>query len=219
MAKLGRVLEAPTVQDAYAALLAHWENPADLVRADGSGRGSAVARPAPWGGAANAGEVTDQLLRSDLAGFLPDDVLTKVDRAAMAVSLEVRAPFLDRRVLQTAWRIPAAMKVHDGTTKWVLRQILDRHVPRSLMARPKMGFGVPIDSWLRGPLRPWAEDLLAVDALNRHALLEPEPIRQAWRRHLDGHRDLGYELWDVLMLQAFMDHWHGGIPAARSQCG
>ncbi len=139
--------------------------------------------------------------------YLPDDVLTKVDRASMAVSLETRAPFLDRGVLEAAWRLPTSSKVRDGTSKWVLRQILYGHVPRALVDRPKMGFGVPLAEWLRGPLRPWAEDLFSRDALTRHGLLDPAPVRRAWRLHTDRKRDLGYELWDVLMLQAWLDRW------------
>ena len=218
-AKVGKVLRAPTVQDAYASLLSHWDDPAMLV----PGLEYSAAGPVPasggWGAGPGTGTgtrtVTDQLLRSDLVAYLPDDVLTKVDRASMAVSLEVRTPFLDRTVLEAAWRVPSDMKVLDGTTKWVLRQILYRHVPRSLVERPKMGFGVPIDSWLRGPLRPWAEDLLAVDSLSRHGLLNPGPIRRAWDLHRTGRRDLGDGLWDVLMFQAFMARW-GTTPSGGS---
>jgi asparagine synthase (glutamine-hydrolysing) len=151
--------------------------------------------------------VMAQLLRSDLVTYLPDDVLTKVDRASMAVSLETRTPFLDRGVLEAAWRLPATSKLRDGVSKWMLRQVLYRHVPAALVDRPKMGFGIPLDSWLRGPLRPWAEDLLSIAALNRHGLLRPEPVREAWGLHLAKRRDLSYELWDVLMLQAWMERW------------
>jgi asparagine synthase (glutamine-hydrolysing) len=219
--KVGRVLQAPTLGHAYAALLAHWDDPSSLVL----GAGSSGAAPSPsddWADGAPTGDVTDQLLRSDLTSYLPDDVLTKVDRAAMAASLETRTPFLDRGVLDVAWRIPADWKIHEGTTKWALRSVLDRHVPRDLVDGPKMGFGVPLDAWLRGPLRPWAEDLLSEEAVKRHGLLDPFPVRRAWRQHLAGHRDRGYELWDVLMLQAFMDRWSAGaasssVSAAEAQ--
>jgi asparagine synthase (glutamine-hydrolysing) len=209
VSKLGRVLQSPSVAQAYTALTSHWEDPSALVL--GHEIHSVAHHLAPSGRPSiqSRNEITDQLLRSDLAAFLPDDVLTKVDRAAMAVSLETRAPFLDRAVFDAAWRVPSNLKVHEGQGKWVLRQILDRYVPRTLIDRPKMGFGLPIDAWLRQGLRPWAEDLLSMGSLTRYGLLDPKPIRRAWGVHLSGRRDLGYELWDVLMLQAFMDRWCG----------
>jgi asparagine synthase (glutamine-hydrolysing) len=205
VAKLGRVLEAPSVRDAYGALIAHWEDPASVVLG---------VPPLVDGRVPDIGgeDVMSQLLRADLTTYLPDDVLTKVDRASMAVSLETRAPFLDRGVLDVAWRLPGSSKLRDGVSKWMLRQVLYRHVPRALVDRPKMGFGIPISTWLRGPLRPWAEDLLAAPALARHGVLDPGPVREAWRLHLSKRRDLGYELWDVLMLEAWLDRWKS--PAA-----
>jgi asparagine synthase (glutamine-hydrolysing) len=170
----------------------------------------AAPEPAVLGnghGGTGGSDVMSQLLRTDLTTYLPDDILTKVDRAAMAVSLETRTPFLDRGVLEAAWRLPPTSKRRDGTGKWILRQILYRHVPQPLVDRPKMGFGVPVDSWLRGPLRPWAEDLLSDGALRRHGLLNPEPVRQAWDLHQAKRRDLSAELWDVLMLQAWLERW------------
>jgi asparagine synthase (glutamine-hydrolysing) len=203
VAKLGRVLQASSVDGAYQALVSHWEDPAALVL--GAERSSADGHSQPVGN--GAGDVMGQLLRSDLVTYLPDDVLTKVDRASMAVSLETRTPFLDRGVLEAAWRLPATSKLRDGVSKWMLRQVLYRHVPAALVDRPKMGFGIPLDAWLRGPLRPWAEDLLSTAALTRHGLLRPEPVRQAWQLHLAKRRDLSYELWDVLMLQAWLERW------------
>ncbi len=170
--KLGRVLQASSVQEAYRSLTAHWEHPAELVpgvRARPSTEALDDTHLRGWDG---EGDVTAQLLKSDLVSYLPDDVLTKVDRASMAVSLETRAPFLDRGVLEAAWRLPTSTKVRDGKSKWVLRRILYRHVPPALVDRPKMGFGVPLAEWLRGPLRPWAEDLLSPDALD-----PPRPAR------------------------------------------
>jgi asparagine synthase (glutamine-hydrolysing) len=205
--KLGRVLQAPTPSAAYAALTSHWQHPSSLLAAS---HGSAAATPAAaLKEPTDIGRdgVMDALLRADLATYLPDDILTKVDRAAMAVSLETRAPFLDRGVLDVAWRLPPGSKVRGGTSKWLLRQVLHRHVPAALVERPKMGFGVPLGHWLRGPLRPWAEDLLSASALQRHAVLRPQPVRAAWKHHLGGRRDLSYELWDVLMLQAWLERW------------
>jgi asparagine synthase (glutamine-hydrolysing) len=201
VAKVGRVLEAASVREAYGALIAHWQDPASVVLGITPAHDGQVP---DIGG----GDVMSQLLRADLTTYLPDDILTKVDRASMAVSLETRAPFLDRGVLEVAWRLPVSSKIRAGVTKWALRQVLYRHVPRSMVDRPKMGFGIPISEWLRGPLRPWAEDLLAAPALARHGLLDPVPVREAWRLHLSKRRDLAYELWDVLMLEAWLDRWH-----------
>ena len=171
--KLGRVLEARNPQNAYDMLRSSWTDPSTVVLGTATRSGPThVDRSKPnWA----TSDIMDALLRSDLTTYLPDDVLTKVDRAAMAVSLETRAPFLDRAVLDVAWRLPQSSKLRDGTSKWMLRQVLHRHVPASLVDRPKMGFGAPMADWLRGPLRPWAEELLTSASLRRHGLLDPVP--------------------------------------------
>jgi len=151
------------------------------------------------------------MMATDALNYLPNDILTKVDRAAMAASLETRAPFLDHRVAEVAWRLPMAMKIRPGrggsTSKWALRQILYKYVPPELIERPKAGFGIPIGQWLRGPLRGWAEDLLEPGLMQRQGYLRPEPIQRLWRQHLSGRFDHTTRLWTVLMWQAWLAEW------------
>ena len=201
--KLGQVLAAAGPEEAYLALVSHWQAPQSLVL--GAPPGASLAGdPGSWPA---LGSVTEQMLWLDLVSYLPDDILTKLDRAAMAVSLETRVPFLDRQVLDLAWRLPVSVKIHDGVTKWILRRVLHRVVPAALVERPKMGFGLPLGPWLRGPLRPWAEELLSEQRLRRDEVLDPAPVRRAWGDHLAGRRDFAYELWDVLALQSWLDRW------------
>ncbi len=203
VAKVGKVLAASDRADAYRSLVSHWDGAESMVI---GAQTRELSYPDSRDGPALSG-TTEQMLWLDLIGYLPDDILTKLDRAAMAPSLETRVPFLDRSVLDLAWRLPMEMKLHGGTTKWVLRQVLYRHVPAALVDRPKMGFGVPIGSWLRGRLRPWADGLLDEKRLAHQGLLDVEPVRRAWSQHLAGRRDNAYALWDVLVLQAWIERW------------
>lgn len=154
-------------------------------------------------------EPLEQMMALDALAYLPDDILVKVDRAAMGVSLETRVPLLDHRVVEFAWRLPLQLKLRDGETKWILRQVLYRHVPRELIERPKMGFGVPMGEWLKGGLRDWAEALLDPARLRREGFLRPEPVRRCWDEHVSGRRDWQYVLWGVLMFQQWLEHHEG----------
>jgi asparagine synthase (glutamine-hydrolysing) len=200
MHKLAEVLAVPNPQTLYKNLVSHWKNPTTLVL------GSSevlidLNNPLSW---ANLPDFTHQMMYLDSISYLPDDILVKVDRASMGVSLESRVPLLDHRVVEFAWRIPLSFKIRNSKGKWLLRQLLYKYVPPSLIERPKMGFGVPIDSWLRGPLRNWAEELLDENRLRQEGFFNPQPIRQKWEEHLSGNRNWQYYLWDVIMFEAWL---------------
>lgn len=149
------------------------------------------------------------MMLGDLITYLPDDILVKVDRASMACSLEARVPLLDHRVVELAWSLPLSLKIHQGRGKWILREVLSRYVPAPLVDRPKMGFGIPIGEWLRGPLRDWASAYLEPDALARDGLVDVPVVRQLWTEHLRGRGSYEYALWNVLMLQAWVEATRG----------
>ncbi len=194
MQKLSSFLDAENADAVHERLLTHWQEPPVVTP---------YPPPAPPGAA--LADALERMQLRDGIDYLPDDILTKVDRASMAVGLEARAPLLDHRVVELVWSLPKAMRVRGGTGKWALRRVLDRYVPRSLIDRPKTGFALPLAEWLRGPLRDWAESLLAASAL--HPALKAEPIRAAWAEHLAGTRNHQHRLWCVLMVQAWAKRW------------
>ena len=199
------VLLAPSDLHLYQLLLSHWNHPENIVI--GADRPASQGHLQQLASLALDGLV-EQAMACDQLDYLCDDILVKVDRAAMAASLETRVPLLDPAVVALSWRLSPDLRRRGGVSKWPLRQLLYRYVPQALVDRPKMGFGVPIDRWLRGPLREWAEALLDPDLLRRQGLLRPEPIRRLWYEHLAGKADWHYYLWDVLMLQAWLER-HG----------
>jgi asparagine synthase (glutamine-hydrolysing) len=195
----------------YLQLVTHW-NPAAVALGVAETQGVLFDQHI-------ASEFPDLLSRMqflDLVTYLPDDILTKVDRASMAVALEARVPLIDHRVVEFAWRLPQRMKIRNGQSKWALRQILDRHVPRAIMERPKMGFGIPLGEWLRGPLRDWAEHLLSEQRLREAGLLDTALVRRRWQEHLGGRHNWQYLIWDVLMLEAWRERWDTAKPAIRA---
>ena len=207
--KLGlRLRTVRDMDDLFVSLVNEWPDAAGMVNVGHVGP-NAVGHVGPtylddrtrW---PRLSDPVARMMALDGLTYLPDDILVKVDRAAMAVSLETRAPFLDHRVMEFAWSLPMSMKLRDGRGKWILRQLLDRHVPRALVERPKMGFGIPLDDWLRGPLRDWAGDLLAEDRLRREGYLHPQAITRTWNAHLRRQGNFGYRLWSVLMFQAWL---------------
>jgi asparagine synthase (glutamine-hydrolysing) len=208
------------MDDLYWSLVSEWTDPASLVRGlaenalstlglnfadDGVDSGSASGLMPQ-----SLDDPVDRMMFLDSMTYLPDDILCKVDRAAMACGLETRVPFLDHRVVELAWRLPMHMKIRNNQGKWALRQVLYKYVPRELIERPKAGFAIPIGQWLRGPLRDWAESLLSEQRLNEEGFLHAVPIRKAWVEHLSGKRDWTGRIWAVLMFQAWLEREKGG---------
>jgi len=201
MHKLAGVLSVQCPEELYKGLVSHWDSPASIVLG-GNEPLTALTDISRW---ANLDDFTQRMQFLDAISYLPDDILTKVDRAAMAVSLETRVPFLDHRLFEFAWKIPMHQKIRKGDGKWLLRQVLYQYVPKALIDRPKMGFGIPIDQWLRTSLRDWAENLLDETRLQQEGFFDEKLVRKKWDEHLSGERNWQYLLWDVLMFQAWLE--------------
>lgn len=200
-----RMRQVKSMDELYRSLVSEWADPADLVLGENGEPviepNSLLDLPLP---------LPDMLqplpmMYQDSMTYLADDILCKVDRAAMACSLETRVPFLDHRVVELAWRLPLNMKIRGNAGKWALRQLLYKHVPKELIERPKAGFAIPIGQWLRGPLRDWAESFINEQRLMSEGYLRPAPISKAWAEHLSGQRDHTAKIWSVLMFQAWLE--------------
>lgn len=199
--KLGRLLRVRSAGEMYSEFFSLWSDTSEVVPGV-CPHTTVVDDPGQWP------DLDSHVLRSmflDQITYLPDDILVKVDRATMAVSLESRAPFLDHRVVELSWRLPMELKIRGGVGKWALREVLYRHVPRTLIERPKMGFAVPVDRWLRAPLREWAEGLLDRGRLSAEGFFDAEVLQRRWREHLSGAQNWSAQLWPVLMFQAWLD--------------
>lgn len=199
--KFAELIKEESAESYYHRLVSHWKEPELVVR---GGKELHTHFNMPEGVAKLPG-LCEYMMYLDSMVYLPDDILTKVDRASMSVSLEARVPLLDHRVVEFSWRVPMSLKYRDGKGKWLLREVLNRYVPRELIERPKIGFGVPIEAWLCGPLREWSEELLDEKRLREEGFLHPEPIRKMWQEHVIGKRRWHYYLWDVLMFQAWLE--------------
>jgi len=200
--KLADVIKDQTPEQLYQSLVSHWNHPEQIL-VSGKEASTPLTRPDEW---PELSSYVEWMMYMDMIGYMPDDILVKVDRASMGVSLETRVPFLDHRLVEFAWRVPLSLKLKEGNGKWLLRQVLYRYVPKTLVDRPKMGFGVPIDSWLRGPLREWGESLLARDRLKSEGFFNPDIIYSKWMEHQSGSRNWHYWLWDILMFQAWLEN-------------
>jgi asparagine synthase (glutamine-hydrolysing) len=209
--KLAAVLDSNSQTELYRQLVSLQREPVSLVI--GSHEGPIWADDQARQVAKQ--DFSEQMMFHDLVGYLTDDILPKLDRAAMAISLETRMPLLDHRVVEFAWSLPLSMKIRtESQGKWLLRQVLYRYVPKHLVERPKMGFGIPLDSWLRGSLRDWAEALLDESRLRHEGYFNPAPIRKKWQEHLSGRRNWQYWLWNVLMFQAWLSaHGKSSAPS------
>lgn len=198
--KFAEILNSRSVEEVYKILISQWQNSGPIV----------IGGEEPSAGMPGMDKLknlsnSEKMMVLDMLTYLPDDILTKVDRASMGVSLESRTPYLDHRLVEFAWRLPERLKIRGGQGKWLLRQVLNKYVPQKLIDRPKAGFGMPVDSWLRGPLREWAENLLDEKRLQKEGYFNPEPIRRKWAEHLSGRGNWQFELWSIFMFQSWLE--------------
>jgi len=200
--KLARILDSTSPEDMYRKLVSHWEHPSQIV-IDSRELPTMLTNRKEW---AQLSDFTQRMMYLDQVSYMPDDIFTKVDRASMGVSLEVRVPFLDHRVVEFSWQVGMGMKIRNNQGKWLLRQVLNKYVPADLVNQPKTGFGVPIDSWLRGPLKDWAESLINKKRLDEEGFFRSLPITDMWQQHQSGKENNQYYLWDVLMFQAWLEN-------------
>lgn len=206
--KLSEALTANSPEIFYSKFCSHWPQPSSIV----IGATEPITILSDRNCWANLSDFTKKIMFLDMVSYLPDDILVKLDRTAMGVSLETRVPFLDHRLVEFAWQVPLHMKLRNGQGKWLLRQVLYKYMPQNLIERPKKGFSVPIGSWLRGPLREWAEELLNKNRIRNEGFLDSHLIHRMWLEHLSGKRNWHYYLWDVLMFQSWLEahgHRHG----------
>ena len=203
--KLGARLEqVRSMQDLYFSLVREWDDPSILLKDFSQTSQTPENLQSILSSQFDEKDPELSMMFCDTMTYLPDDILCKVDRAAMATSLETRVPFLDHRIAEFAWKLPLNMKIRDGQGKWILRKILSDNIPNELIDRPKTGFGIPVGHWLRGPLRDWADDLLNPSRINAEGYFHEGLITKIWNQHLDGSHDWTAKLWTILMFQAWL---------------
>src|SRR5262249_51380969 len=200
--KLAQVLQSEKQESWYRAAVSYWTDP-ESVLLGAHEPPTAFTDCTQW---AQLEDFVQVMMYLDTVTYLPDDILVKVDRASMGVSLEARVPMLDHRIVEFAWRLPLSFKVGDGVGKKLLRRLLHQYVPKAMVDRPKKGFAIPVGDWLRGPLRPWAETLLSESRLHREGFFYADKIRRKWNEHLSGSHDWQPQLWGVVMFQAWLEH-------------
>jgi len=202
--RMASTMRQASPEETYRNLMSLWEDPQRVVP-------GAIEPATAFSTRESAGleNLTEKMMLLDALTYLPDDILAKVDRASMAVSLEARGPLLDYRLFEFAWRVPLEFKLRDGKGKWILRELLNRYVPRELVDRPKSGFAIPVAKWLRGPLKGWAEELLGEKRLRDEGILDSGEVRRTWKEHLDGY-NRSDRLWAVLMLESWLEESRRG---------